>query len=93
MEGVLRIRLVDGVPKGVPARLEGVAGNGTANSRSFFVGDLVGDLEARVGEPGGWGAARMDAAAGDLGEEEASRRVKLEGFTAAGSAGKSAKGI
>ena len=36
-----------------------------------------------MGEPGGWGAASMDAAAGDLGEEEASRRVKLEGTSKA----------
>lgn len=89
MEGVLRIRLVDGVPR----RLEGVTGNGTANSRSFFVGDFEGDLEARVGEPGGWGVARIEDADGDLGDEEASRRVKFEGFATEGRAGKSAIGM
>lgn len=50
VDGVLRIRFVVGVPK----RLEGVAGKGIANSRSFFVGDLEGERETdRVGEPGG----------------------------------------
>ena len=50
VEGVLEIRFSEGVPK----RLEGVAGNGTAKSEAFLLGDLDGDLDTpRVGEPGG----------------------------------------
>ena len=78
---------------GVPCRLEGVEGKGTAKSRSFLLGDFDGDLEARVGEPGGCGAARMEEADGDFGDDDARRRVKFEGFATEGSAGKSARGI
>ena len=90
-DGVFRIRLV----VGVPIRLvEGVTGNGTANSRTFFVGDRRSSaLEDLVGDPGHSGAARIEAAAGDLGEEDASRRVKLEGLAAdEGRGGRSAMG-
>ena len=59
-----------------------------------MLGDFEGDLDPeRVGEPGGWGAARMEDAEGDLGEDEARRRVRFEGFAAAGSEGRSAIGI
>lgn len=84
---------LEGVPAGVLARLEGVTGKGTANSRGcgFLVGDLVGDLEGeREGEPG---VARMEAEEGDLGEEDARRRVRVEGFWVPGSWGRPAKGI
>ena len=97
--GVLKMRSAEGVLKirfvvGVPSILEGVAGNGTAKSRSFLLGDFEGDLEAdRVGEPGGCGAARIDEADGDLGDEEARRRVKFDGFWVGGREGRSAVGI
>ena len=88
--GVFMIRFVEGVP----SRLEGVTGKGTAKSRSFLLGDLVGERDAyRVGEPGGCGAARIEAEAGDLGEEEASSRVRFDGFATSGNAGSSAIGI
>lgn len=108
VEGVLKIRSVDGVLKmrsaegvlkirfvvGVPSLLEGVAGNGTAKSRSFLLGNFEGDLDAeRVGEPGGCGAARIEKADGDLGDEEARRRVKFDGFWVGGREGRSAVGI
>ncbi len=90
VEGVFKIRFV----VGVPSRLDGVTGNGIAKSRSFLLGDFVGEREPEgVGEPGRWGAARMAADAGDLGEDDASRRVRFDGFTASGRAGSSAIGI
>ena len=90
VEGVFNIRFVVGVPR----RLEGVTGKGTANSRSFFVGDFDGEREAeREGDPGGCVAARIEDADGDLGDDEARRRVRFEGFAEAGKEGKSAVGI
>ncbi len=72
------------------ALLEGVIGNGTANSRSaLLVGDFAGDLNG-LGEEG---VARMEEAEGDFGEEEARRRVRAEGFAGVGRGGKVAKGV
>ena len=59
-----------------------------------MVGDLEGERETdRVGEPGGWVAARIEDADGDLGEDEARRRVRFDAFAAAGREGRSAIGI
>lgn len=72
------------------ARLEGVIGNGTANSRStFLVGDFAGDLKG-LGE---LGVARIEEEDGDLGEEDANKRVKAEGLAGVGSGGRFVKGI
>ena len=72
--------------EGVPARLEGVTGKGTAKSRTArFAGDFEGDLEKGVGEEG---VARMEADDGDLGEDEARRRVRVEGCFATGKGGR-----
>lgn len=73
--------------EGVPALLEGVIGNGMTKSCAFLVGDLNGERVDDVG------AARIDAADGDLGEDEASKRVRVEGLLLDGSGGRSAKGI
>jgi hypothetical protein len=77
--------------EGVAVRLEGVMGNGTANSPTVrFVGDFEGDFENGEGEEG---VARMEAAEGDFGEDEARRRVSVEGCFATGRAGRVAIGI
>ena len=58
-------------------RLEDVDGKGTPKPRrACLTGDLVGDFRNGVGDVG---LARMAADEGDLGEAEASRRVKVEG--------------
>ena len=77
--------------EGVAVRLEGVAGKGTPNApRARLTGDLAGDFENAVGDGG---VARMVADAGDLGEDEASRRVRVEGCFATGNGGRIAIGI
>lgn len=76
---------------GVPALLDGVIGNGTANVAGRFVGDLLGEREEDgVGDVG---LARIEAEEGDFGEDEARRRVSLEGFAGVGNGGKVAIGI
>jgi len=69
-------------------------GNGITNPRCVsgrFIGDLVGDREEDgVGEVG---LARMVAAEGDFGEDEARRRVSLEGFAGVGRGGNMAMGM
>ena len=69
------------------ALLDGVIGKGTANSRSFLVGDVALD---GLGEEG---VARIERAEGDFGEEEASSRVSAEGFVGAGKGGSRESGI
>ncbi len=66
-------------------------GNGIANSRcGRLEGDLEGDLENGLGEVG---VASMEAEEGDLGEEEARRRVRVEGCFGVGRGGSSAMGM
>ena len=72
-----------GLLVGLLARLEGVIGKGTANSRGF-VGNLEGDFAKGLGEVG---VARMEADEGDLGEEEARRRVRVDGCLGIGRGG------
>ena len=61
------------------------------NSRSGrLVGDLEGDLEKGVGEGG---VASMECEDGALGDEDASRRVRVEGFAGVGRGGKPVNGI
>ena len=104
MEGVakpsesIRLRRVDGVEgngteflEGVPILLDGVMGKGTAKSRNArFAGVFEGDLERREGDGG---VARIEAEEGDLGDEEASKRVSFECCLGIGSGGKIAIGI
>jgi hypothetical protein len=72
------------------ARLEGVKGKGTANSRgAFLVADLDGDLKGL----GDVGVARMEEEEGDFGDEEASKRVSADGFVGLGKGGRSTIGI
>ena len=76
------------------ARLEGVKGKGTANScDAFFDGDFEGDLEGDLNGLGEGGVARIEAEEGDFGEEEASRRVRAEGFVGVGKGGSPASGM
>lgn len=82
---------------GVPTLLEGVIGNGTANSCGFFVGDQRGSLDGDLDGDEGVGdddlaLARMAAEDGDLGEEAASRRVRADGLLVLGRDGRSAVG-
>lgn len=97
-----RLRRVDGVFgkkivffDGVPGtRLEGVTGKGMANVCGFLLGDLLGDLLRDLeGEHEELGEARIDAADGDLGEDDARRRVKPDGLEGATSGGSNAIGI
>ena len=83
--------------EGVPALLDGVIGNGTANSCGLFVGDQRGSLDGDLEGDEGVGEddlalARMAAEEGDLGEDAASRRVSADGLLVLGRAGKSAVG-
>lgn len=74
--------------------LEGVIGKGIAdprNSAMRFVGDLVGEREK--GGVGDVGLARIEAAEGDFGEDEANNCVSLEGFAGVGRGGKVVIGI
>jgi hypothetical protein len=69
-------------------------GKGMAKSRddeTCLTGDLKGDLlDDLVGDVGDEGVARIVAEAEDLGEDEASRRVSVEGFEGVISCGRSA---
>ena len=93
-----RLRRVEGVEgngmeflDGVPPLLEGVVGSGTANPRNArFAGDIEGDFEERAGDGG---VARMENEDGDLGDEDARRRVRFECFLATGKGGRRAIGI
>ena len=77
--------------EGVAVRLEGVMGKGTANlPKARFTGDLEGDLEKRDGDGG---VARIEAEEGDFGEEDARRRVNVEGCFVTGKGGSVAIGI
>lgn len=84
-----KIEFLVGLLVGLLALLEGVIGKGTANSRGL-VGDLEGDFAKGLGEVG---VARMEADEGDLGEEEASRRVRVEGCLGVGRGGNWTIGI
>lgn len=78
--------------EGVPSRLEGVMGNGTAKSCwiFLFVGDFDRDREGEwVGE---LGVSSMVFAEGDLGDEAARSFVSVDAFAGVGSAGRSANG-
>lgn len=94
----MRLRRVEGVEgnvieflDGVPPLLEGVMGNGTANPRNArFAGDIEGDFRFREGDGG---VARMETEDGDLGDEDASRRVSVECCLATGKGGRRAIGI
>lgn len=75
--------------EGVAVLLEGVTGKGIAKSRRL-VGDFVGDREDEgVGDPG---VASILEEEGDLGDDEASSRVRVEGFAGVGRGGRSARG-
>lgn len=96
VEGVLGKTIV--FFEGVPNLLDGVIGNGTANSCGLFDGDQRGGSLDRVldGDEGvgdeDLALARMDAEDGDLGEEAASRRVRADGLLVLGRDGRSAVG-
>ncbi len=77
--------------EGLLVLLEGVMGKGTANSRrGLFVGDVVDDRRGNgLGEVG---LARIEMEEGSFGEEDASRRVSVEGFADVGSGGRFASG-
>lgn len=80
---------------GDAGRLEGVMGNVMANSfgeclEGDFDGDLKDDL---IKDEGDGGVARIAAEAGDLGDEDARRRVRVEGLVATGRGGRVAIGI
>ena len=68
-----------GIAKSPVARLEGV-----------LDGDLERDL---IKDDGDGGVARMAAAEGDFGDDEAKRRVNVDGFVVTGKGGRSAIGI
>lgn len=63
-------------------------GKGIAKSRRLE-GDLDGEREEGVGEPG---VARILDEEGDLGDDDASSRVRVEGLPLCGRAGRSARG-
>ena len=70
-------------------------GNGTAKSfAGDFEGDFDGDLkDDLIKDEGDGGVARIAAEEGDLGDEDARRRVRVEGFVATGRGGRLAMGI
>lgn len=80
---------------GDAVRLEGVMGNGMAKSPATRLeGDLDGDLDDDLmKDEGDGGVARIETDAGDLGDEDARRRVRVEGFVATGKGGRVAMGI
>ena len=77
--------------EGVAVRLDGVIGNGIPKlPKARLTGDLDGDFMTGVGDEG---VARMAAEEGDLGEEEANRRVRVDGLFGMGNGGRVAIGI
>jgi hypothetical protein len=81
----------DGVLVGLVALLEGVIGKGTAKSRrERLVGDLEGDFAKGLGEVG---VSSIEREEGDLGDEDARRRVSVEGCLGVGRGGSVTIGI